>query len=505
MISKEQLLATLKQNHPNANIGLVERAYDYAQQAHSGQMRISGEPYFNHVVSTARRLAQWRLPENLVAAGLLHDVPEDTATTPEGVEEKLKDIAEHFGSDIASLVEGVTKLGKVQYHGIERYVENLRKMFMAVAKDVRVVFIKFADRIHNLQDLDIVPEPKRTRIAKEALEIYAPVANRLGMGAIKGELEDLAFKYVQPQEYEWALGLLVERAPSKEEYLETIQNAIKGDLSKYNITPISIHGRVKRLYSLYNKLLEKDRDINKVYDLVAERIIVPTVQDCYTTLGTLHQRWTPLKGRIKDYIAQPKPNGYQSLHTTVFCDDGEIVEFQIRTQKMHEEAEFGIAAHWFYTEKGKKSVEIDQHIKWLKDLAEIQKNIQDRGKFLETLDSLKIDFFKNRIFVFTPKGDVIDLPEGGTPIDLAYAIHTEIGDRCTGARVNDHVAALDIKLQSGDVVDIITDKNRKGPSADWLKFIKTTHARDKIKESMRKTKLSGWHLRNILPHKSIKK
>ncbi len=505
MISKEQLLTTLKENHPDANLGLVERAYDYAEHAHSGQMRLSGEPYFTHVVATARRLAQWRLPENLVAAGLLHDVPEDTAKTPQEVEEKLKDIAMHFGSDIASLVEGVTKLGKVQYHGIERYVENLRKMFMAVAKDVRVVFIKFADRIDNLHDLDSVPEPKRTRIAKEALEIYAPVANRLGMGAIKGELEDLAFKFVQPQEYEWALGLLVERAPSKEEYLETIKKAIEQDLNKYHIPAISIHGRVKRLYSLYNKLLEKNRDINKVYDLVAERIIVPTVQDCYATLGALHQKWTPLKGRIKDYIAQPKPNGYQSLHTTVFCEDGEIVEFQIRTQKMHEKAEFGIAAHWFYVEKGKKSVEIDQHVKWLKDLAELQKNIQDRSKFLETLESLKIDFFKNRIFVFTPKGDVIDLPEEATPVDLAYAIHTEIGDRCTGARVNDQMAGLDMKLKSGDVVEIVTDKNRKGPSPDWLKFIKTTHARDKIKESVRKTKLSGWRLRNIIPRKSVKK
>ncbi len=489
---KENLIATLTRHHPESNIGLIDSAYEYAQRAHEGQMRVSGDPYFVHVLATAQKLADWRMPDTIVAAGLLHDVPEDTSKTPQELQQRLDDIAKKFGSDISSLVAGVTKLDKVQYHGVERYVENLRKMFMAIAKDVRVIFIKFADRINNLQDLEAFPEAKRARIAKEALEIYAPVANRLGMGAIRGELEDLAFKYVNPEEYQWVVSLMQSTIQQREAHIEKIKGVVEQDLKKNHIHFISIHGRVKHLYSLYRKLLEKNRDISKVYDIVAKRIIVPTVQDCYATLGVLHQRWTPLKGRIKDYIAQPKPNRYQSLHTTVFCDDGEIVEFQIRTPEMHEEAEFGIAAHWFYTEKGKKSVTPERSIQWLKDLAEIQKTIQDRTKFLDTLESLKIDFFRNRIFVFTPKGDVIDLPEGATPVDYAYAIHTEIGAHCTGARVNEQMVQLNTPLQSGDVIEIVTDKNRKNPSSDWLEFVKTSHARAKIKENLRKGRLTGW-------------
>lgn len=484
----QSLLKTLPKSYTSEDINLIERAYQFSAQAHEGQKRLTGVPFITHAVGTGALLAQWKLPPIIVAAGLLHDIPEDTQFT-------IRDIDERFGSDIAQIVEGETKLHRIQYHGVERYAENLRKMFLAMASDVRVIFVKFADRIHNLSTLEGVPEYKQQRIARESLEIYAPIANRLGMGAIRGELEDLAFRYVHPQEYEWTLGLLVERVPPKEEYLEHVKGEVEENLRQHHIKTVSIHGRVKRLYSLYKKLLEKDRDINKVYDLVAERIIVPTVQDCYATLGALHQRWTPLKGRIKDYIAQPKPNGYQSLHTTVFCDNGEIVEFQIRTPEMHDEAEFGIAAHWFYTERGKQSIPVDHHIRWLKDLAEIQKSIHDPKKFLEALDSLKIDFFHNRLFVFTPKGDVIDLPEASTPIDFAYAIHTEVGNHCTGVRVNEQMVPLSTRLQSGDVVEIITDKKRKSPSRDWLKFVKTAHARSKIKESMRKIKLTGW-----LPH-----
>ena len=475
----------LSKNHPEADLNVVDRAYEYAKHAHEGQFRLSGRPHLDHVLATGKLLANWRMPLNLVIAGILHDVPEDTAYT-------LKDVEEHFGQDIRNIIEGETKLSTLHYRGQERYAENLRKMFLAIAKDVRVIIVKCADRIDNLKTLNFFPEEKQKRIARESLEIYAPVANRLGMGAIRGELEDLSFKYVNPPEYEWALGLIVDRAQQKEEYLEKIKGIIEQDLDSSHIRMISIHGRVKHLYSLYKKLLEKDRDINKVYDIVAQRIIVPTVQDCYATLGVLHQRWTPLKGRIKDYIAQPKPNNYQSLHTTLFCEGGEIVEFQIRTPQMHEEAEFGIAAHWFYAEKGKKSVTPEHEIKWLKDLVEIQKTIRDRTKFLEALESLKIDFFHNRIFVFTPKGDVIDLPEDATPIDYAYAIHTEIGDKCTGARINERMAPLSTALQSGDVVEITTDKQRKGPSSDWLKFVKTAHARAKIKESIKQTKLSTW-------------
>lgn len=489
-----KLIAAVKEHCTSADIEFLTRAYTFADNAHRGQLRLSGDPYITHAYAVGFQLAGWKMPPSIIAAGLLHDVPEDTKHT-------VEDLRRNFGDDIATIVEGETKLSHLEYTGKDRYAENLRKMFMSIAQDVRVIIVKFADRIHNLKTMQPLDPEKRIRIARETLEIYAPIANRLGMGAIRGELEDLSFKYVNPTEYEWTLNLLVERVPPREEYLEQSRTILEQDLKQHGINPISIHGRVKRLYSLYIKLLEKERDINKVYDLVAQRIIVPTVQDCYATLGILHQRWTPLKGRIKDYIAQPKPNGYQSLHTTVFCEDGELVEFQIRTPQMHEEAEFGIAAHWFYTEKGKKSVPPERQIKWLKDLVELQKHIQDRGKFMEALESLKIDFFRNRIFVFTPKGDVIDLPESATAIDYAYAIHTEIGNKCTGARVNDQMIPLNTVLQSGDVVEIVTDKNRKGPSSDWLEFVKTAHARSKIKEGLRQHKLTGW-VRELVHRKS---
>ncbi|MBI4135177.1 bifunctional (p)ppGpp synthetase/guanosine-3',5'-bis(diphosphate) 3'-pyrophosphohydrolase [Candidatus Uhrbacteria bacterium] len=481
----KSLKDALLQTYSKSDLELIERAYQFSALAHEGQKRLTGVPFITHAAGVGILLAQWKLPPTIVAAGLLHDIPEDTKYT-------VADIETKFGGDIAQIVEGETKLDRLTYHGVERYAENLRKMFLAMAQDVRVIFVKFADRIHNLSTLEGVPEYKQQRIARESLEIYAPIANRLGMGAIRGELEDLSFKYLYPKDYDWVTELIKDRAHKKEEYLDEIKKIVEKRFKQEHINPLSVHGRVKRLYSLHRKLLEKDRDINKVYDLVALRIIVPTVQDCYAALGIIHQQWSPLKGRIKDYIAQPKPNGYQSIHTTVFCKDGEIVEFQIRTEQMHEEAEFGIAAHWFYTEQGKKSVKTDQHIRWLKELAEVQKNIQDRKKFLEALDSLKIDFFHNRIFVFTPRGDVIDLPDGSTPVDFAYAIHTEIGHHCTGVRVNDQMSPLNSVLQSEDVVEIITDKNRKSPSSDWVNFVKTAHARDKIKESLRKTKLSGF-------------
>lgn len=487
------LLNTIKENYPDADLSVVERAYEFAEKAHEGQLRKSGEPYFSHAYATALQLANWKMPALLVVSGFLHDVPEDTRHS-------IKDIETHFGKDVASIVEGETKISKLQYQGVERYAENLRKMFLAIAHDVRVVIVKFADRYHNLITLEALPEHRQKRMALETLEIYAPIANRLGMGAIRGDLEDLSFKYVYPNEYLWVESLTKERLREKSQYLEKIKKTIEHDLKENGVALVSLHGRTKRLYSLYKKLLEKDKDISKVYDIVAERIIVPTVQDCYATLGILHQRWRPLKGRIKDYIAQPKPNGYQSLHTTVFCDEGEIVEFQIRTSQMHEEAEFGIAAHWFYHEQGKRSKAAEeQHIHWLKDLVKIQRGIQDREKFLEALDSLKIDFFRNRIFVFTPKGDVIDLPEGATPVDLAYAIHTEIGNHCAGTKINDQMSPLNTILQSGDVVEIMTDKNRKGPSADWVEFVKTSHARSKIKESIKKKKLTGW-IRELVHH-----
>lgn len=476
-----RLLRTIKIYEPKADLDLVRLAYDFAAEAHRGQKRLSGEDYITHSLATAQTLAEMKLNAAIVIAGLLHDVPEDTSVT-------LEDIKKNFGSDIAGMVRGVTKLGKIKYRGLERYIENLRKMFLAMAEDVRVVFIKFADRLHNLETLAALPQQKRRRVAMESLEIYAAIANRLGMGDIKGRIEDLAFKYVHPEEYEWVTGLVRERYAQKERYLRRTGKIVERELQSSGITPVSVHGRTKHLYSLYRKLLRYDRDIARIYDLVALRIIVKSVADCYAALGIIHARWKPLKGRIKDYIAQPKPNGYQSLHTTIFCEGGEVVEIQIRTERMHEESEMGIAAHWAYDEGGKESAKPAQNLRWAQELLKIQKELGKSDDALESLQELKIDVFQNRIFAFTPKGDVIDLPEDSTPIDFAYAIHSDIGDSCVGARVNDQLVPLSTPLRSGDVVQIITDKNRRAPSQDWLTFVKTRGARGKIKTRIRRTR-----------------
>ncbi len=479
-----RLLEAVKEYSPKSDLETVELAYDFAAKAHEGQKRASGEPYINHSVEAAITLAKLRLPENMIVAGLLHDVPEDTDVT-------LKDIEKNFGEDVASMVSGITKLGKIKYRGMERYVENLRKMFVAMASDIRVILIKFADRLHNLSTLDALPPRKRLRIALETLEIYAPIANRLGVGFIQGMLEDYSFKYVNPKEFAWVSGLVKERYRAKERYLKKVGQKIVDELKKNNVEVLDIHGRTKHLYSLFKKLLKYDRNIDKIYDLVALRVIVPSVADCYATLGIIHHMWKPLKGRIKDYIAQPKPNGYQSLHTTVFCDGGDIVEIQIRTEQMHQESEYGIAAHWQYAEAGKESSEAAKvQIAWVKDLIKLQQEtLTDSGKLMESFESLKIDVFQKRIFVFTPKGDVIDLPEDATPVDFAYAIHSDIGDRCTAARINNEIAPLDARLTSGDMCEIVVDKNRKGPNSDWLKFVKTNHAKDRVKTYAKKKRL----------------
>jgi GTP pyrophosphokinase len=469
----------------------IERAYDFAAKAHTGQVRRSGEPYIVHPTETAVTLAKLRLPQNIIIAGLLHDVPEDTSVT-------IKEIETLFGADVAGMVSGITKLGKIKYRGMERYVENLRKMFVAMASDIRTIIIKFADRLHNLSTLDALPPEKRRRIALESLEIFAPIANRLGMGEIQGRLEDLSFKYVYPQEYAWVESLVKKRYAEKERYLRKVGERVKAELTKQGITVLDIHGRTKHYYSLYKKVLKHERNLDKIYDLVALRIIVPTVSDCYATLGIVHQLWKPLKGRIKDYIAQPKPNGYQSLHTTVFCDGGEIVEIQIRTEQMHEEAEYGIAAHWHYVEEGKESkAAVKESLNWVRDLAKLQQESLSDGSLLESLESAKLDVFSKRIFVFTPSGDVIDLPEDATPVDFAYTIHSDLGNKCSGARINNLVAKLDAKLYSGDMCEIIIDKNRKGPNPDWIKFVKTRHAKDHIRSSMNATQ-RNW-LENLLP------
>lgn len=471
----QRLKEIIVNNIPDRDIELIHRAFQFAQKAHQGQKRSSGEEYIVHPIETAITLAKMRLDSATIAAGLLHDVSDDTPVT-------IKDIENEFGAEVAQLVSGVTKLGKVRYRGIDRYVENLRKMFVAMAQDIRVILIKFADRLHNLKTIEYLPSEKQRRIAKETLEIYAPIANRLGMGEIRDKLEDISFKTLYPQEHAWLENLVMTRFQEKTRYLKNIQRKITHELNnKYHIPIRSVHGRTKHLYSLYRKLLDRDRDITKIYDLIALRVVVNTIGDCYTVLGVIHTLWKPLKGRIKDYIAQPKPNGYQSLHTTVFCDSGEIVEFQIRTQHMHDEAEFGITAHWHYDEKG--AVAFDRKLSWVKELSDWHQRIEDSHQLVE---AVKMDVFKNRIFVFTPEGDVIDLPEESTPIDFAYHIHTDLGNQCVGAKVNDRLASLDTTLHNGDVVEVLKNIQKRSPDPAWLGFVKTTTARSKIKAQMRK-------------------
>ncbi|PIR03857.1 MAG: hypothetical protein COV59_04285 [Candidatus Magasanikbacteria bacterium CG11_big_fil_rev_8_21_14_0_20_39_34] len=483
----EGLIKKIESYRKEADLDMIRLAYDFAKAAHEGQFRKSGEPYIIHPLATAHILADMRIDPIIITAALLHDVPEDTDVTIEEVEE-------NFGSEIAGLVRGITKLGKLKYRGVERYLENLRKMFVAMAEDVRVMIIKFADRIHNLQTLHALPAEKRYRIALESLEIYAPIAHRLGMGEMKGELEDLSFRYIYPKEFQRIKKMRDEKLKEKERYFEQMCEKAAAELKKANIPVLSIQGRNKRLYSFYQKLLRKDNQSTSIYDLVAIRIIVPTLADCYAALGILHKVWKPLKGRIKDYISQAKPNGYQSLHTTVFGDGGEILEFQIRTQEMHEEAEFGVAAHWHYDERGRHMPK--QEIKWAQELAEIQKDILTK---LADLDEIKVDFLQSRIFVFTPQGDVIDLPEGSSPVDFAYHIHTEIGDKCSGAMVNEKYVSLNTELQNGDVVEIIMDKNRKAPNQEWLDFVKTHTAKSHIKAAKNKS-LTDW-IKSVLPKK----
>ncbi len=486
----DQLVDLVRAYDPQADLAQIQKAYDFAAEAHAKQKRASGEPYIIHPLAAAMTLAEMRLPPVIIIASILHDVPEDTTRT-------LEDIREVFGEEVTTLVAGITKLGKIKYRGMERYIENLRKMFIAIAEDVRVIIIKFADRLHNLETLDAIPPKKQYRIALESLDIYAPIANRLGMGEMKGRLEDAAFRYVLPKEYEWTKTLAANATTGKDAYLEQIMSSIRTDLEKTGITFADVHGRTKHLYSLYKKLLKNDRSIARIYDIIAVRVLVPTIADCYAALGVIHGRWTPLKGRIKDYIAQPKPNGYRSLHTTVFCDDGEIVEFQIRTPEMHEAAEFGIAAHWSYDERKFKADHDAPKIDWMAQLADIQREISDRRQYLRSLEEIKIDIFKDRIFVFTPQGEVIDLPEDSTPVDFAYAIHTDIGNTCTAAKVNEDMAPLDRPLKSGDVVEIVTDRNRKGPNPDWLHFVKTRHARSKIRQFAR-AGLATW-IKGVIP------
>lgn len=470
---------------------LVGKAYSFAEKAHRGQNRKNGEPYFNHVLAAAETLQQWRMDEQTIAAGLLHDVVEDTAVT----EEELK---KAFGEEIAFLVNGVSKLSRIKYRGTEAKAENLRKMIMAISQDLRVVFIKLADRLHNMETLSALPPPKQKRIALETDEIYAAIAYRLGMWELSGELRDLAFPYLYPEEYEWLKGHVAEEFETRRKYLETVKPILEETLKRSNIKPISIDFRAKRYYSLYKKLLRYEMDINRVYDLVALRAVFETVPECYAALGVIHQLWPPFPGRIKDYIAMPKPNNYRSLHTTVIGPEGKHVEIQIRTKGMHDENEFGIAAHWFYKEKQRISFfkkepwgeKLAASLGWLKQLREWQeKRKQENASPEEFVETMKEDFFKDRIFAITPKGDVIDLPRGATPVDFAYHIHTEIGDSAIGSKINGKIMPLNAILESGDLVEILRQKNKK-PSEDWLKFVKTSIAKDHIRVALRDKRIS---------------
>jgi len=471
-------------------------AYSFAEKAHEGQLRRSGEPYITHSLHVAKILSEIGMDTTTIIAGLLHDVPEDTSVP-------LSEIESRFGVDVAYLVDGITKLGKIKLRGSheEYFLENLRKMFLAMAKDIRVVIIKLADRLHNMRTLEHVPPEKRIRIARETMEIYGPIANRLGIGEIKGELEDLCFKYLDPKHYAETRQIEETYLRDGKAYMDETVSLFRTLLEKDKIRALEISGRTKFLYRLFKKLERHDMDITRIYDLVAIRIIVPEVADCYEALGIIHREYRPMVGRIKDYISLPKPNGYQSLHTTVFGPEGRILEIQIRTEKMHTEAEFGIAAHWIYTERdqrGWKNIfsrkktpvpEQPKGLEWVRQLQEWQKEIgRDDDEFLQ---GLRIDFFKNHIFAFTPKGDIIELPEDATPIDFAYAIHSEIGDSAVGAKADSKIIPLDHPIVNGQLIEILTEKNKKKPSRDWLDSVKTAEAKAHIRRALRNDGLFG--------------
>jgi guanosine-3',5'-bis(diphosphate) 3'-pyrophosphohydrolase len=460
----------------------VEKVYRYSEKAHAGQKRRSGDPYFTHLVAVALMVARWKLDATTIAAALLHDVLEDTDI-------KESELRERFGDEVTFLVQGLTKVSRVKYRGNKSQVETLKKMVFALSEDIRVVFVKLADRYHNMQTLNYLPPEKQKRIALETNEIYAPLAYRLGLTSVSGDLEDMAFPYLNPEEHRLLRDTLKEHLATGNKYMERVKKRLTEELTQHPIHVLRIDSRAKRLSSLYKKLRRTGMDLQNIYDLIALRLIVGSVEDCYATLGLIHSLWPPLPGRIKDYIALPKPNGYRSLHTTVICLDNRPTEFQIRTEEMHYENEYGIAAYWAYSEaKGTEAyaqarpIYADAaQVQWISQLKNWQSELQDQDEFIR---SLKIDFFQERIFVITPKGEVIDLAAGATPIDFAYAIHSEVGDHCAGARVNGRIVPLYYQLQSGDVVEIITQKNKK-PNEAWLKVARTSRARTRIRSALR--------------------
>ena len=450
---------------------LVRSAYERAAKAHLGQHRLSGEDYVNHPLEVAAILADLELDAETIAAALLHDTVEDTNLTAEEVQRE-------FGPEVARLVDGVTKLGRISLRtDQQQQAENVRKMMVAMAEDLRVVLIKLADRLHNMRTLEPLAEPKRRKISRETLDIYAPLAHRLGIGQIKWELEDLAFRNLEPAAYEDLVGRINRKRADREALVSDLREILARELEKVGIRA-DITGRPKHIYSVWQKMTKESKDFSEIYDLSAIRVMVETVRDCYGVLGVVHSLWKPMPGRFKDYIAMPKSNGYQSLHTTVITHTGEPIEIQIRTHEMHRVAEFGVAAHWTYKEGG-KDASFDQKLSWLRSLLEWQSEVGDAESFLNTV---KVDLFQDEVYVFTPRGDVINLPADSTPVDFAYRIHTEVGHHCIGAKVNGRMVPLDYTLQNGEIVEILTSKGPHGPSRDWLNFVKSASAKERIRK-----------------------
>ncbi len=470
MIRFEDIQDTVQRHHPEADLDILRRAYIFSAVEHKGQVRASGEPYLVHPLEVALVLAEMRMDPICVAVGLLHDVLEDTLTTPERLQE-------YFGKDVLHIVEGVTKISKIPYAtSEERQAETYRKMLLAMVDDIRVILVKLADRLHNMRTLQHLPDDRRQRISRETLDIYAPIAGRLGMAKVKNELEDLAFQYLDPAGYKTLAARVEERRKAASEFIERIRSTVAEKLRAAGVAA-DVEGRIKRLHSIQQKLKRQRIELDQVYDFVALRVLVATVPDCYAALGVLHNTWRPVPGRIKDFIAMPRPNGYQSLHTSVIGDEGQPFEVQIRTQEMHRVAEEGIAAHWKYKE-GRTGVDKDDHaFSWLRQLLEWQQEVKDPHEFL---NSLKLDLYPEEVYCFTPKGEVRMLPRGASPIDFAYAIHTEVGHQCVGARVNGKMVPLRYKLKNGDIVEIVTSPGHK-PSRDWLGFTVTNKAKAKIR------------------------
>ena len=475
MKKRSEFLNTILEYNSKYDIDLIGRAYDVAEEMHRGQLRKSGEPYLIHPMAVAEILADLGMDEETIIAGLLHDVVEDTPYTSE-------ELTSDFGDEVELLVDGVTKLGSLKFESKEeRQAENLRKMFLAMSKDIRVLIIKLSDRLHNLRTINYMTHDKIIEKCRETLDIYAPLAARLGIYAMKMELEDIALKFLEPEAYYDLAEQVSQRKGEREDAINNVVEKIRGSLEEIDIN-FDIYGRAKHFYSIYKKLKYQHKNLDEIFDLMAVRIIVDSIRDCYAVLGLVHTMWTPIPGRFKDYIAMPKPNMYQSLHTTVMGESGKPFEIQIRTYEMHRIAEYGIAAHWKYKE-GITSDKEEVKLSWLRQALEWQKDVKDPKEFME---SLKMDLFSSQVFVFTPKGDVIELPAGSTPLDFAFKIHSDVGCKCVGAKINGKMVTIDHILENGDIIEIITSPNAAGPSIDWLKIAKSSSARNKIRQWLKK-------------------